>query len=294
MCLFVLAPCSQQPFMRGSAWFRCSSIRSHTESSMKPNRLSFAAMLLAGSALLGSAPAFAQSPPPHSGHGAPRGGSSSHFTFAHRDFGHFSPAERQNWTGGRWNRSWHNGRFGWWWLAGGAWYFYDVPVYPYPGYVSDYYADDDSGPANPGGPAWYYCQNPPGYYPYVQTCAVPWQPVPAGGPGGYGPSPGASNGPPAPEPGYAEEPNNNPGPPPGYQQGPPGYQGPPAGPPPDGQDQGDDQPPPGYQGPLGYPPGGSPPQNQGGDQPPGYPPGPPPGSQPPPPDGPPNGYNGPN
>ena len=21
---------------------------------------------------------------------------------------------------------------------------------------------------------WYYCQNPPGYYPYVQSCSQPW------------------------------------------------------------------------------------------------------------------------
>lgn len=24
---------------------------------------------------------------------------------------------------------------------------------------------------------WYYCPNPAGYYPYVQTCTQPWQPV---------------------------------------------------------------------------------------------------------------------
>jgi hypothetical protein len=26
---------------------------------------------------------------------------------------------------------------------------------------------------------WYYCTNPPGYYPSVQTCPTPWQRVPA-------------------------------------------------------------------------------------------------------------------
>jgi TPR repeat protein len=26
---------------------------------------------------------------------------------------------------------------------------------------------------------WYYCDNPPGYYPYVRTCNDPWRPVPA-------------------------------------------------------------------------------------------------------------------
>jgi hypothetical protein len=27
---------------------------------------------------------------------------------------------------------------------------------------------------------WYYCQNPAGYYPYIQQCTTNWQPVPAG------------------------------------------------------------------------------------------------------------------
>jgi hypothetical protein len=260
---------------------------------MTPNRLSFAALLLAGSAPVCSAPAFAQSPP-HHGSGSP------HFTFAHRDAGHFSPMERRNWTGGHWSRSWHNGRYGWWWFAGGAWYFYNTPIYPYPGYVSDYYSDDDYGPGSPGGPAWYYCANPPGYYPYVRTCSAPWQPVPAGGSSGYGPPQGGPND--QPPPGYQGGPNGpDNGPPPG-DQGPPGY--PPGGPPPgyqggpnDGPDNG---PPPGYQGPPGSggpPPGyqdGPPPggQDQGGDQPPpGYGP-PPPGNLPPPSGGP--GYNGPN
>jgi hypothetical protein len=42
---------------------------------------------------------------------------------------------------------------------GGAYY-----GYPYYGYAASY--------------GW-YCANPPGYYPYVPQCAVPWQQVPA-------------------------------------------------------------------------------------------------------------------
>ena len=38
-------------------------------------------------------------------------------------------------------------------------------------------------PAAQAGNYWYYCNNPQGYYPYVQQCPQPWQkvsPVPAG------------------------------------------------------------------------------------------------------------------
>lgn len=29
-------------------------------------------------------------------------------------------------------------------------------------------------PAPPTSSVWYYCQNPSGYYPYVQSCSQPW------------------------------------------------------------------------------------------------------------------------
>jgi hypothetical protein len=244
---------------------------------MLSKRLICAAMLLAGSSLLCATQGYAQTPPhghapshggPPGGHPGPHG--APHFTFAHRDFGHFTADEHARWIGGRWNHGYHNGRFGWWWFAGGAWYFYNAPIYPYPGYVSDDYVDADDYGAP--GQFWYYCQNPPGYYPYIQRCGMPWQPVPAGAPPsgaygpqqgqGYGPPPGANSGPPddQPPPGY----DNGPGP---GDQPPPGYQGP-----------GPGGPGPGNQGPPGYPPGY---QNQGpGNQP---PPGPGPGAPPPPP-----------
>ncbi|HEX3882032.1 MAG TPA: hypothetical protein VHW66_05190 [Stellaceae bacterium] len=79
-----------------------------------------------------------------------------------------------NWHGGAWNHGWHNGRFGWWWVAPGFadWYFYNAPVYPSPDpYVPPGIA---AGPS----PYWYYCANPQGYYPYVPQCYGPWQPVP--------------------------------------------------------------------------------------------------------------------
>jgi hypothetical protein len=81
------------------------------------------------------------------------------------------------WHGGRWYQGWHGNRYGWWWAVPGYdWYAYDEPAYPYPAYPYTGY---------PGAPVapyyWYYCQNPVGYYPYVQQCAGPWQPVPAPG-----------------------------------------------------------------------------------------------------------------
>jgi len=225
--------------------------------------------LLAGSAVCLTAPSYAQSS--HSSfhghaHGAPPAGSAPHWggshysgphvSFAaHADFGHFSPAQHAAWVGGRWNHGWRNGHFGWWWFAGGAWFFYGAPIYPYPLYVSDEYVDDysDDYSGGYGGQYWYYCQHPAGYYPYVQQCSMPWQPVPPTPPppppgGGYGPPPGYQQGPgdQGPPPGYQ-------GPPPGYQQG-PDDQGPPPnddrypdyqGPPPGGPGPGNQGPPPG-------------------------------------------------
>jgi hypothetical protein len=100
----------------------------------------------------------------HGGHGGPHGGGTWHGSVG-------------QWHGGRWFQGWHGGRYGWWWaIPGSDWYAYDEPVYPYPAYPNTGY---------PGAPVapyyWYYCQSPAGYYPYVQQCAGPWQPVPAPG-----------------------------------------------------------------------------------------------------------------
>ena len=87
--------------------------------------------------------------------------------FHERDFG--------VWRGGHWFHGDHGGRFGWWWMAGGAYYFYPAPIYPYP---DPYIPPVAAVPPQPG-QYWYYCQSPQGYYPYVPSCAVAWQPVPA-------------------------------------------------------------------------------------------------------------------
>ena len=108
----------------------------------------------------------------------------------HVPFARFTPAQRAVWTRGRWQHRWWHGRFGWWWYAGGAWFWYSAPIYPYPTVVSDYYYEE---PESEAGPTWWYCYNPPGYYPYVPSCTTQWTPVPAQGYGqGYGEEQGGS------------------------------------------------------------------------------------------------------
>jgi hypothetical protein len=99
-------------------------------------------------------------------------------TFHGHDFAHFTAQERASWQGGAWHHAWHNGHYGWWWFADGFWFFYPEPIYPFPLYVGalnyyDYY-DQYGAPAY----YWYYCEDPAGYYPYVQQCSAPWQQVP--------------------------------------------------------------------------------------------------------------------
>jgi hypothetical protein len=92
-----------------------------------------------------------------------------------RDIHHFGDRDFDAWRGGRWSHVRHGGRFGWWWVVGGQWYFYPQPVYPYP----DPYIPPVVRAAPVPGATWYYCANPAGYYPYVARCALPWRPVPA-------------------------------------------------------------------------------------------------------------------
>jgi len=84
------------------------------------------------------------------------GGGFGHHGFPGGSFGH---------------RGWHH------WGYGSGIYF-DVPplwIAPEPYYV----APAPSIGVTPEPPAlWYYCTDPPGYYPTVPTCHVPWTPVP--------------------------------------------------------------------------------------------------------------------
>jgi hypothetical protein len=119
------------------------------------------------------------------GPGPVRGPANFH-RFEGRDFAHFSPADQAMWRGGGWRHEFHNGRWGWWWFVGGAWYFYDQPIYPYPVYVSDVVYEepvdeeqaevpiDPAVAPQPTGNVYYYCPGV-GYYPEVPTCSVPFQ-----------------------------------------------------------------------------------------------------------------------
>jgi len=95
----------------------------------------------------------------------------------------FQEHDLARWQAGRWFHGRHEGRHGWWWIVGGLWYFYPVPIYPYP---DPYHPPVGRVPPAPPTPApplyWYYCPNPPGYYPYVAQCAAPWQRVQASAP----------------------------------------------------------------------------------------------------------------
>jgi len=279
----------------------CSKLKKRFQTMGKQLAMASLAALLAGTTLA-LTQAFAEDP--HGGgggfhgggfapmHGAPPGHvlavprgfhgnvNVRPFAFQHRTFADFTPAERTAWTGGWWHHGWWHGRWGWWWFAGGYWWWYDAPVYPYPTYVSDVYYVEPTYQESPAG-YWYYCSNPPGYYPYVQYCNGPWQPVAPTPPARYqGPAEGPAQGPPA---GYQDQgaPPGGPeqGPPPGYDQGGPQGGPPPAYPnqggPPPGYDQGPPNggPPPGY-GDQGPPPGddqGPAPSNQEQGPPPGEP-----------------------
>ncbi|MBN2752371.1 MAG: hypothetical protein JXQ84_06650, partial [Rhodospirillaceae bacterium] len=77
-----------------------------------------------------------------------------------------------DWGRGHWRHDWHDGRFGWWWVVGGLWYFYPAPIYPHP----DPYTPPGAVVA-PSSQYAYYCANPAGYYPSVAQCLMPWQMV---------------------------------------------------------------------------------------------------------------------
>lgn len=129
-----------------------------------------------------------------------------------------STAEAGGWHGGGWHGGWHGGGWGGWhggccWGGSSFSLFFGFPAYSYypsypayqaypyyppypaygyaPSYAPSYYPPSppvtmaQQGP--PPGPApvqyWYYCDNPRGYYPYVQNCGTGWKPVPAQPPG---------------------------------------------------------------------------------------------------------------
>jgi hypothetical protein len=118
---------------------------------------------------LGAGPALAEGHGPHErGHRLERNGWHDH------DIHRFREHDLERWRSGAWYHTRHGGRFGWWWVVGGLWYFYPAPVYPYP---NPYEPPIGSVPPPPR--VYYYCDNPPGYYPYVPECRTPWRTVPS-------------------------------------------------------------------------------------------------------------------
>jgi hypothetical protein len=136
-------------------------------------------------------------PPPHGGgywHGippaAPHGaysaaGRPGHYVhyWGHGDIRYFHDRDFYAWHGGYWHHAWYGGRFGWWWVVSGVWFFYPVPVYPYPNpYVPSTFIapppPEEPAPAPATDQFWYFCPASNAYYPYVPACPTGWQQVP--------------------------------------------------------------------------------------------------------------------
>ena len=120
---------------------------------------------------------FRSAPPGFRGTTSPRaqmraGRAQGQATFHGRSFNQFTRSDRAAWRHGGWRHTRHNGHFGWWWNVGGLWFFYPQPIYPFPTSIGFYYDD------YPNDYYWYWCDDPPGYYPYVQECYYDWVPVP--------------------------------------------------------------------------------------------------------------------
>src|SRR5271170_2383834 len=88
--------------------------------------------------------------------GGPGGPRMAHGPMPMRNFGGHGYHGHLAWGGGRWRHEVRNGRDGWWWDVGGAWYFYPQRLDGPPTYISDVeYADDayaDEGPDAGGYP----------------------------------------------------------------------------------------------------------------------------------------------
>lgn len=95
------------------------------------------------------------------------------------DIHRFHHYDYARWREGRWYHGDYRGRFGWWWIAAGSWYFYPAPVYPYPDPYLPPAVVIERQPAPQREPIWYYCKSSRSYYPYASVCPEGWQAVPA-------------------------------------------------------------------------------------------------------------------
>lgn len=105
----------------------------------------------------------------------------------------FHDHDWDDWHHGHWAHDWYGGRFGWWWVVAGVWFFYPVPVYPFPDpylYAPPVVIEPPPYGVTPS-PAgyWYWCAPAQAYYPYVTTCPDAWEQVPATEPANPPPPP---------------------------------------------------------------------------------------------------------
>lgn len=89
--------------------------------------------------------------------------------------GNFHQDDNRMWNQGRWARTSHDGKLGWWWIVGSQWYLYNQPVYPYPvmsvpPVIYNSYHNKRI-PHN----VRYYCATSRSYYPYVTYCSGSWK-----------------------------------------------------------------------------------------------------------------------
>jgi hypothetical protein len=118
---------------------------------------------------------------PAAGHPGPTPGRGPQARFARgalpsRNFGGHAYHGRLAWEGGRWHHEVRNGRDGWWWDVGGAWYFYPQPMEGPPSYVSDLEVMDE-GPDPYGPPVVAGYPPPPRYAPPPAAYAPPPDPA---------------------------------------------------------------------------------------------------------------------
>jgi hypothetical protein len=92
------------------------------------------------------------------------------------------PHHGPGFQGGRWYHGHHRGHPGWWWSAGGLWYWDPAaPVYSY-AYGPYGYAPVPMAAPMPDLPpqqSWFYCEGSSVYYPAVTECPGGWTEIPA-------------------------------------------------------------------------------------------------------------------
>lgn len=103
---------------------------------------------------------------------------------------HVVPAPRQP-VQGYWHHGVRHGRWGWWWVVGPRWTYYEYPIYPEPPNTQVLVQQAMPTVVLPSVQTlplptvsnvtqnWYYCAPVKTYYPYVPTCSEPWTVVPA-------------------------------------------------------------------------------------------------------------------